>query len=47
MKTSIAVLALLGIVNYKGDQGCGASATKLQRYFTHHSWEKVNPTEFV
>jgi len=44
MKTSIAVLALLGLVNIK-DQG--ASATKLERYFTHHSWEKVNPAEFV
>ena len=43
--TSIAVLALLGLVNIKEDQG--ASATKLERYFTHHSWEKVNPAEFV
>lgn len=46
MKTSIAVLALLGVVTFSSSDQA-ANATQLERYFPHHSWEKANPAEFV
>ena len=46
MKTSLAVLALIGAVSFSPSDW-QASAVQLERYFPHHSWEKVNPTEFM
>ena len=46
MKTSVAVLALLGAVSLSSSEQV-ASAIELERYFPRHSWEKANPAEFV
>ena len=46
MKTSFVVLVLLGIIDHQS-HNTAVNAAQLERYFPHHSWEKVNPAEFV
>ena len=46
MKTSFVVLVLLGAVDLES-RHAAVSGAQLERYFPHHSWERVNPAEFV
>ena len=46
MKTSFVVLVLLGAVDLQS-RHAAVNGAQLERYFPHHSWERVNPAEFV
>lgn len=46
MKTSLVVLALLGIVSID-KANSSVEASESGRYFPKHSWDKVDPDEFI